>query len=214
MRINEIRGTDEEELVKSIKKKCAMWLEHTDNGKHYVYRGLTPSHNQSSVPGFSVDDVSIKPIRKDRRNLGSNFYRKVYDQVLTKLGAPAQRSNSVSVTSDIRDTKQFGSTYVFLPIGEFHYTWSTLIKDWGGFTLIDGENEEYYQRFRRFKKTYPEKTELDFMAAYIEPTIMFDDFGPGDVIYAIESENEISIHAASGLYMDESIYKRLQEKLA
>ena len=212
MRLHEIEQTgDPIKLIDFIMQECEPWLKLTDNGRQIVYRGLgstqKSSTNAETVAGYSLELVLKKPIRQDRKVFGSPSYRKIYNKVLSTLGATATRSNSVSVTGDDDEAYKFGTPYVFLPIGEFHYTWSTEIIDWGSFSLADPLEFAEFQRDLNEKD--PTITYESAIAQYITPTIIFDKFNSVSLQMAIQSNHEIAIHASHGLYIDPNLYKEL-----
>jgi hypothetical protein len=208
MRIFEIEDEgNPEELLQFIKENCGPWLSQTNNGAHKVYRGLGYESvaTGESVPGdYPKDLVFKKPIRPDRRPLGSKTYREIYNKLLKDIGAKAKRENSVPVTSDEEQSVQFGVPYVFMPIGNFHYTWSEVLIDWGSFDLEDpNEFEEFHD------EENPELTFEEAMYEYLRPTIRFDQFGPSDLIHAIQSDHELFIAADYGLYIDMLVYREI-----
>lgn len=200
MRIYEIqRSGHVEDLKVFLNEQCRPWLDHTANGQMWVYRG---------VSYVSLDiEFFVRDIRKDRRPLGSPEYRDMYNKMLSDLGAVAQRYNSVSVTSNHSVAEEFGDVFVFVPVGDFHYTWSTVLVDWGSFEVDDTFALEEYKDEMRQK--HPEMTHLEIHRSYIEPTVKFDDFSAGALAEAIASGHEISIAASSGLYVEFPLYREI-----
>lgn len=200
MRIYEIqRSGYVEDLKVFLNEQCRPWLDHTANGQMLVYRGMG---------GINPDiEFFVREIRKDRRPLGSTEYREMYNEMLSDLGAVAQRYNSVSVTSDLSTAEEFGDAFVFVPVGEFHYTWSTVLVDWGSLEVEDTFDLKEYKEEMRQK--HPEMSHLEILRSYIEPTVKFDDFSAGAVAEAIASGNEISIAASSGLYVEFPLYREI-----
>lgn len=204
MRIFEIEDQgNPEELLQFIKENCGPWLSQTNNGAHKVYRGVNYStihqHGKKLDRGnYLADEVFTIEIRTNRGPQGRKLYREIYNKVLTELDAVATRENSEPVTSNREQSEQFGVPYVFMPIGNFSYTWSEEIIDWGMFDLVDPDD------FEEFREANLAKEWEESMAEYIKPTIRFDD-----LLGAIRSGHEISIKASSGLYIDTFVYKEL-----
>lgn len=187
-----------EELVTFIKDQCQPWLNQTNNGKIHVFRGIHKSkaHGTSYVPGVPDNSHAfIKHIGTNRPARGSTDLRILYTKLLKSCGAVSTRENSVSVTSNISNASTFGTPYVFIPIGDFNFTWSTILSDWGAGTDIDGNSirnellsgsKDIIMRFKN--------------------SIQHDD---NSLPEAINSRNEIAIHAKSGLYVKPHVYLNL-----
>lgn len=198
-----------------IRGNCQPWLQETNRGQYKVYRGLGyPGDHSVPAPGNTEDTLLyafIKPIETNRKPRGLLHYRDIYNVILGKMGVAAQRYNSVSVTSNKAEADKFdilNNSRVFIPVGEFHYTWSTVLVDWGEFKKTP-KGKELYQEFTkdRLPIEYDELPEI--MEDFLVPTIRHDRFGTGDLIEAIESGNEIAVKASYGLYIEENIYKGL-----
>lgn len=205
MRITEIWPFDKKpakRIAHVVNSKCQPWLSQTNNGELYVYRGTYPSSRAQEIPKVSVNKAYIKNIRTDRRNKGMGHYRLVYNTMLPMLGAAATRENSACVNSNVNKTRLFGDPYIFLPIGEFHYTWSTEIMDWGVLQFTDGR---YYDMIYDIPLADNPKV-LKAIANSIE-------FDNNSLQKAIEAKHEILIHAESGLYISPDIYPNVLEEL-
>lgn len=217
MRLHEIKQAgDPIKLIDFMMRECEPWLNLTDNGEQVVYRGLDIYNTKLKelVADYPIESVFTLPIRPDRTASGSQHYRKIYNKVLSALGAVATRPNSISVTGDDDDAYKHGTPYVFLPIGEFHYTWSEQIIDWGSFSLADPNEFTEFRRNLEFQRYVDGKdpaitTFEDAVEEYITPTIIFDKFNSVSLQMAIQSNHEIAIHASHGLYIDPTLYKEL-----
>jgi hypothetical protein len=108
-------------LAKFISANAKPWLSVSNNGHWVVYRGMRGQN----------DTVFTRPIRTDRKSMDTLEVRhQAFNAVIKSVGGIANRSNSAFVTSDANFAAGYGEPYVFIPLGDFHYTWSPVYRDW------------------------------------------------------------------------------------
>lgn len=188
-----------------IREHCQPWLKVSRDGAMEVYRG---------VSGVSAG-VFMKPIRNNRKPLHSSaLVQEFYDRVIGFAGGIANRTNSAFVSKDFETTTMYGEPFVFLPLGEFHYTWATDVDDWfesahrilGNVSSdrpelsfitrkIDyDEPIQIIQRLLNFEKQYPEISIFD--KDRVKQLINVDTG------IELTDDEEIMVHAKAGLYID------------
>lgn len=110
------------EAITIVLRDCQPWIRES-KGK-IVYRG-------SSDKG----EIARVPVRKDRKPLDSDEdYHGTLKAIIKKAGKSATRDNAVFVSGSLRTAKTFtrgesAQTYIVFPIGDFKYTWSTVVED-------------------------------------------------------------------------------------
>jgi hypothetical protein len=108
-------------VAKFIRENARPWLEASNNGHWVVYRGIRGQN----------DSVFTRPIRADRKPVDTPEDRhRAFNAVIASIGGVANRSNSAFVTHDANFAGNYGDPYVFMPLGDFHYTWSPVYRDW------------------------------------------------------------------------------------
>lgn len=121
MRVNDlIAHGDAKVLVKLIQKFAKPWLLETQ-ADITLYRGI---HRE-------ILSYDVFPIPKDRPPVDTGLFRhNVFNAMITAAGGYANRSNSVFTSREFRMASAYGSTYVFIPLGDFRYTFSPVWTDW------------------------------------------------------------------------------------
>lgn len=113
-----------EKITEYIATKCDPWLQAIDGPDDRVYRGIPIKKAKSDL-------VAILPVRSDRKPRDTHPDRHaLFDAMLELVGSKANRSNSAFVTGKFSEAVEYGQPYVFIPIGEFSYTWSPIYSDW------------------------------------------------------------------------------------
>lgn len=102
-----------------IKKNCKRWVD-ASNGQ-LVYRGVRNI--------FEI--MFIKKTRNDRKPLDTHQALSDAWNILINLeSGSANRNNSIFVTGNKDEAREYGKLFVCIPVGNFHYTWSPEYYDW------------------------------------------------------------------------------------
>lgn len=110
------------ELAKFVTQNCRKWLSEIGVLEHVFYRGLKT---------FNTHAAGVIPIRKNRPPRDSSMYQhQAFMGIIRASGGVANRDNSAFVTSNHLTSAEYGTNYVFMPIGKYHYTWSAEWVDW------------------------------------------------------------------------------------
>lgn len=218
--------------VKYVTENCQPWLQSIKPNQ-VVYRGILVQSNQESE-----DLVFTRAVRSNRlpRN-SSDALHEFYNKIIDMAGGVANRSNSASVAGSKSFAQGFGSLFVVMPVGEFHYTWSPYAEDWYNTFYLDlsldllFSQEEFKQevdlekKWQQHKEKYPESTDKEGCFRGVYRNWYFNkienyDTDNLDQTYlhgmikadtglpkAIESGNEIMISASKMLYIEEGFYE-------
>lgn len=112
------------ELVAFIKQNCKMYLQQ-GLGNRVFYRGTRNAPKEKNHVAF------VRKVRSDRKPRDSSvLLHNAFNTLIGLAGKVANRTNSVFATSSTHAALEYGPMYVILPIGNFHYTWSTEWDDW------------------------------------------------------------------------------------
>ncbi|HKK68825.1 MAG TPA: hypothetical protein VJ946_11460, partial [Bacteroidales bacterium] len=204
-------------IAEYIKQHCAPWLKHA--GPDVVlYRGT------NSLLGM---EVATKKPRMDRRPTNTKEPKhRLFDTLIKMAGGTANRTNSVFVSPHRDDAASYGSLFVVYPMGEFHYTWSPVYRDW----FVDFRFSDMVREIPKKYHDLAKKEELhglDYMAAWrfnasddiynldlydprLVQEIILTDQGIHD---AVDGLNEVMITAENILYVDEELAPDVQEFL-
>lgn len=107
-----------------IKKNCNPWLATTNNGKQKVYRGITTSGTGNSL-------AFLKTVRTDRTPKDTSARSTaMFNAAIAAVGGLANRTNSVFVSSLAYTAAEYGDVWIYMPVGDFHYTFSPEWADW------------------------------------------------------------------------------------
>ena len=205
MRLYEFENEEDigKKIAEFILKNCQQWLRESGDGEFVVYRG---------VRGMTGKKYFTKPIRTDRRPKDSSeSQHRFFQMLLHAAGATADRENSAFVISREGIAEQYGDAFVFMPVGDFDYTFlnpSLHIEDWYenpreiALTFV---KDEYY-------KLWNDATDSDASFAdllKIGPKVLDESMFK----HIIRNKNltqahdtEIMILADKGLYIDQHIY--------
>lgn len=116
-------NTVRDKLVAYIKEHAAPFL--SECGGHIAYRGLM--HGQMEEDQLVA---TVKTVRQDRRRRDSGRgEQEIMLKTIKDLGLTATRTNSIFVTGDRSLANSFGETAIAIPLGEFKYSWSPLLRD-------------------------------------------------------------------------------------
>lgn len=114
-------------VVSFLKKNCKPWLQQTDNGRYFVYRGFARGRESNHAVFTKV----VRPNRKPRNT--ENRHHKLLDQMIGHCGKVANRSNSSFATGSSNIPSVYGKVYIVVPVSKFNYTWHTQYTDWYGY---------------------------------------------------------------------------------
>lgn len=222
-----------EKTAEYIKKNCQPWLTQTNNGKLVVYRGV-------AAYGYAF----VKAIRKNRIPLDSSpGLSKAMNSLIQHAIGPnaAMRNNSafVSGSREVADYYTHNGSHIFIPVGDFRFTWSPKIKDWYNALSTDGatpKNEAdnllpyiFYPQVIHYYKTLMQQAEDSWIFDAMANDGLFDNSIPPRYINhskikkliradnlkaAIKSNNEIMISAAAGVYIEPEFYNKVLPLLA
>lgn len=225
MRLNELEDAyakkpmllDYPRIVQFIQENCQPYLQANPNLRS-LYRG---------VPDGPM--VFTKPVRPNRRPRDS--FRPVHNfmnLLIHKAGKTADRTNSVFAIGTKVDTDgtgtdmatYYGTPYVIFPIGNFHYTWSTEIKDFyvawdpskfhtpSRFNIFNDENKKRMPEFSngREQLTLDDPRLDQQVISMLVNSFKGDD---GTLDQAIASKHEIMIQASSVLYVQSTFIAKL-----
>lgn len=125
-----------ESLVTTLRQECQPWLQATDNGMYYVYRGF----NRGVRTMANYKDASYafrQKVRMDRKPLDTKKpVHDFFNNLIAACGKKANRSNSsFCYGRNIKDSlppsaSSYGKSMVVLPVGQFNYTWHKYVRDW------------------------------------------------------------------------------------
>lgn len=116
----ELRQRRREELASIIEQQAQPWLRETQ-ADITLYRGITAD----------IATYKIFPIRTDRPPADTGIFRhNVFNVLIEVAGGYANRSNSAFAIRHIDTASAYGPVYVFIPLGEFRYTYSPVWSDW------------------------------------------------------------------------------------
>jgi hypothetical protein len=187
-------------LADFIKQNAQPWLSQTDQGYLIVYRGLKSQLSMYGGPLPRDRKIAfVKPIRTDRQTLNTSpASTAAFNAMIGSVSGIANRNNSAFVSSDPKVAEFYGRVFVFIPLGDFHYTWSPKYADWyQEFTWI------YINRLRLDNSSTQDTSKPQHYDPEKVSKIIKVDQGLRE---AIKSQNEIMIQAASGLYIEEQYY--------
>lgn len=108
-----------------IQDNCGAWLQKS--GGRIAYRGSETVLKENGVqyPAF-VRKTRMDRIPRD----SSRAMHKLLNYWISLAGGKANRTNSLFLTGDPGQARDYGELFVVLPIGDFHYTWNTQMEDW------------------------------------------------------------------------------------
>lgn len=119
------KGSVEQNVNDIINKNCKSFLNQAGDKK--LYRGIGDYWNKDYYAFYKSPRNNRQP-----RNSTSSQHT-LFTQLVNKAGKKANRDNSFFVTGNL-DVAHFyginGGVYSCYPIGDFSYTWSTILKDW------------------------------------------------------------------------------------
>lgn len=112
------------EIVKLIKTQSSEWLR--EKGDINALRGL--AHGNGDHAQWLA---FTKETRKYRRPVDSSpEVNTIMNLMIDIAGGEAHRNNSIFVTGNQSIASSYGQEYIIFPLGEYHYTWSPVYKDW------------------------------------------------------------------------------------
>lgn len=122
-----------QQTVDHIKTHAQPWMALTGNGQNFkVFRGVL------KPPGREMLSFVV-PVRQDRVPKDTKLKKhQRFNAVIAAAGGTANRSNSAFVTSAITTANFYGRAYVYIPLGDFTYTFSPYYRDW----TEDFDNED------------------------------------------------------------------------
>lgn len=112
-----------QQVVAYMRANAKPWLAQTKNGTLMVYRGI----EDDSITAHAF----TQNIRQDRRPKDTDKERHIaFNKVIAAAGGVANRSNAAFVSGDKDTAEGYGRAFVFVPLGDFRYTWSPAYADW------------------------------------------------------------------------------------
>lgn len=128
--VNDEYGIRLREVVEIIRRRAQPWMYGWGfrNLDKPFYRGLlTPSDDAVRIGNLGF----VATVRDDRTPLHSpKVVHDFFNEIISEAGGTANRSNSLFITSLLRDTKIYGKPHVIIPLGEYRYTWANYWMDW------------------------------------------------------------------------------------
>ncbi len=178
--------------------------------------------------------IFTKPVRPNRRPRDSYpSVHKFMNLLVHTAGKTADRTNSVFAIGTKTDTDgtgtdmgtYYGTPYVIFPIGPFHYTWSTMIKDF--YVAWDPSKFRIPNEFNIFDEQY--KKEMTYFAngrievsnikdPRLNPAVVSNLVGSfkgddGSLAEAINAKHEIMVQSESILYVQSTLINNLNKIL-
>lgn len=203
-------------ILDYIKEHAQPWInEIKENFSKKVYRGIDRQY-KDSPPAF------VKNIRTDRRPRDTLPYRHdAFNAMLSAAGAVANRSNSAFTTSIFADAKLYGTPFVFIPLGNFNYTYALAWKDWAEDVNVNSIyymlKDEVREKLPPLQKWYDSTLEVEHVIAdpnsYDQKKINQRIKHDKDLNSAINAEVEIMIAAKAGLYIKPQMYEMIASKM-
>jgi len=169
-------------IAEYLKQHAVPWLTATKNGKMIFYRGTRGAKKDA----YAL--VLRQRVRPNRSPMDTSKERHDgFNQMIAKVGGVANRSNAAFVTSNEFQASFYGKVYVYIPEGEFHYTFGPNFKDWTHYLI-----GSTYVRLKR--------ADVDLLKKYIWADRNLDK--------AHSNQVEVMIHSKYGLLIDGSFYKK------
>ena len=214
-----------EKLATYIKQHAKKWLSLSNNGELVVYRGTRSSPPPASGPR-KPEPYFIKDTKIDRppRDTALDVHL-AYNAMIKAVGGIANRNNSIFVSGNKPTAQAYGVTYVLIPLGEFHWTWSPEWDDWtfdvrtdnlGKLLRPDLVTKQTQDLGKFLSGEYDNSTDRggeiinytdpnNYNRRVLKDKILVDK----DMHKAIQSGHEIMINASSGMYIDPDIYQKV-----
>jgi len=199
IRLQDDYGEQMRELVNIINEQCQPWIREIggiENFKnHPFYRGI-----KEEIYGA----YSVRSIRTNRKPSDSpRALHDFFNKVISSVGMMASRSNAMFAWSSRFKTTAYGTTYVVVPLGDFHYTWSEMLGDWYG-QILDHVN---YSHIRDLNMSTNDP-KVHAFAEMLADSLRGDD---GTLIEAWRSQHEVMIYTKQALYIDPRAWEDLIE---
>lgn len=207
-----------EGVAQYIQQNCNPWL--VEAGDSVVYRGT------DSFPDMAV--AIIKKVRKNRKPVDSSeTFTQIYQMLINMAGGTANRTNSMFVSGDQYQAKEYGTPHVVFPIGDFHYTWSPEFGDWYSriedsgepigavMDLLSPQGIQDWKNFQDDGDTFIED-QVEIMSnpqSYDENSVRKLILADRGLTDAIRQEVEIMISCDSAIYLDMAFYQNLVKPL-
>jgi hypothetical protein len=102
-------------LVTMIKENCSDCLEAMQISQRTAWRGVK-HHPELAFSAFPPPNRDVKDSDPEMTIM--------VDKVLEEYGVEARRQNSIFVTSDQSNTKEYGSTFAIFPYNSAEFSWS------------------------------------------------------------------------------------------
>lgn len=148
----EYTDEDFEKIIDILESKCGKFLEMLKKYKQYpIFRGV-PFVDESSERGiYYKTSYSNRSPRDTDPDISNLFDDKFHDKFGVKI-----RSNGIFTSKTPAISFDYGSVYLFFPIGEYKYFWNPNIDDlYNNFQYAEWYNnyinnwENWYDRFSR-----------------------------------------------------------------
>lgn len=170
-------STEADNLItkSQILSECKPYFEAIHNApmKYVLYRGVKKNGDTISINKTWSHRTPVEMSLKVSDYVDDYFER--------KFGIRFRKSHSAFCISDISIAEKFGFPHVFLPIGEFKFSWSPIVDDMN----------RYMERLQIKKDD-----EVGAIEA-INQSDVLSTYKNENLIGAIESLNEVMVHCQS-----------------
>lgn len=120
-----------EQAFREIKQNCSQAIKLYKTQRSLMYRGLK---------GTNVDAFKSYS-RSDRKPSDSAIgLHELYNLALQTVGIKARRDNSIFVSGNYSQAREYGNVYVIFPVDGFNYSWSTVVDD----VVLDQEDTDIW----------------------------------------------------------------------
>lgn len=156
------------------------------NSNNFLFRGISSFNKVSTFDKFkSISDREPVDTPKQIHDM--------IDRALYKKFGWKPRSEGVFTTGSYSDAHGYGRTYIFFPIGDYEFVWSTTIKDCylkAKKIIIEYNNKVQNQKLAILHSKSQMLNSKEFEELFID-NFSFDSFKDNDLTSAINSGNEI-----------------------
>lgn len=199
VRLQSDYGEQLRELSDIITEQCQPWIQEIGGMENFYdlpfYRGI-----KNAVSGA----WEVRPVRQDRRPSDSpKALHEFFNRIIAQSGKVANRSNSLFAYGEPNRTLPYGATHVVIPLGDFHYTWSTEMQDWYGNAL----DYVTYSDIMNHRLSDASLSAQKYTKA-LTNSIRGDD---GSLLEARQSGHEVMIYSSHAILIDHHAWADLVE---
>ena len=128
------------QVVEFIEERCDPYLSQVADCLSYtnnkLFRGVTTKMRPRDI----LDVRSAQRTDREPKDVDP-WYGDVINMRIKMQGGVANRTNSIFVTGDYHQAKDYGTPVVIFPLGKFDYTWSPDVEDL--MLFIDEKRQEF-----------------------------------------------------------------------